>query len=582
MLKRLYGMSDEGYKQTKKSIFICFLFNLALIVPVGMFFMLITHVLTPYIEKTDNQMISFAFYTGIAVALTVVIFFMQKVKYTATYVSTYEESANTRISLAEKIRQLPLAYLTRKDVSELSYTMMNDVTTIEHAVSHAVLEAVAIILTLILAFISLLFLNPILSIATFLFVPIGILIFVLARKMQKKMSRQHAEAKIAMSDKTQEILDNIQVIKANHLGDNFQGQLNRLGKIVIKKSIKGELMVGSVVMSIQFVMRLGMLAVILIGSSLITRGEVDLLTYILFVFIGTRIFEPLNTVFMMMAEMVHAVTSSERIQGLQNQPELTGKEEVRFDDYNIQLDHVTFAYNRETVIDDLSVTIKQNQVTALVGPSGSGKSTLAKLVARFWDIQSGTITIGGQDIAAIDSDELLKSFSVVFQDVVLFNDTIYNNIAIGRRGATEEEVYQAARNAQCMEFIDKLPNGMQSEIGENGYTLSGGERQRLSIARALLKDAPVILLDEATASIDPENETLIQQAFGRLIQDKTVIIIAHRLRTIQDADQIIVLEEGKIAEQGRHDELIKNNGIYQHMYSLQHESDQWKVKQTFA
>lgn len=578
MLKKLYGMSDAGYKQAKKSIFICFLFNLALIVPVGLFFALITHVLTPYIEKTDNQMISFAFYTGISVALTLVIFYIQKIKYTATYVSTYEESANTRILLAEKIRQLPLAYLTRKDVSELSYTMMNDVTTIEHALSHAVLEAVAIIMTLILAFVSLLFLNLKLAAATFLFVPIGVLIFVLARRIQKRLSREHAAAKIAMSDKTQEILDNIQVIKANNLGSNFQSQLNKLGESVVKKAIKGELLVGSVVMSIQFIMRLGMLAVILIGSTMITKGQVDLLTYILFVFIGTRIFEPLNTVFMMMAEMVHAVTSSERIQGLQNQTELTGKKEVIFDDYNICLEHVTFAYNSETVINDLSATIKQNQVTALVGPSGSGKSTLAKLVARFWDIQSGTITIGGQDVATIDSDELLKSFSVVFQNVVLFNDTIYNNIAIGRRGATEEEVYEAARNAQCMDFIDKLPKGMQSEIGENGYTLSGGERQRLSIARALLKDAPIILLDEATASIDPENETLIQQAFGRLIRDKTVIIIAHRLRTIQDADQIIVLEEGKIAEQGKHDELMKNKGIYQHMYSLQHESDQWKVK----
>ena len=401
--------------------------------------------------------------------------------------------------------------------------------------------------------------------------------------------------KDAIYDSLQQMIDNIKVLKSSDKKADYVRHLREDITETTSTALKSEASMGALIFGMAALIRFGFPLVISYGAYLLSQGQIELLTYIVFLLVACRIFDPLTTVFMLLGEFFYMLIAIERKQAIVNYPKQAGSETFNPNGYDIRYDNVSFSYNghghgktasgaantvdgaEDDTVSGISFTAKQGEITALVGHSGCGKSTIARLAARFWDSSSGTVSVGGIDVSTVEPETLLGAFSIVFQDVVLFNDTVYNNILIGNRNATREQVLAAAKAAQCDSFIEKLPNGYDTEIGENGYTLSGGERQRLSIARALLKDAPIILLDEATAALDPENETLIQEALTKLIKNKTVIVIAHRLRTVENADKIIVLNKGTIAETGTHSELMEKGGIYREMYRLQRESDAWTV-----
>ena len=426
------------------------------------------------------------------------------------------------------------------------------------------------------------------TIALFIFAFAGFFIIVAARSVLDKKAKQAFAQKDLIYDSLQQMIDNIKVLKSS---DKKTVYVQKLKDDITESTyitLKAEAAGGAFIFGSAAIVRFGFPLVISYGAYLLSQGRIELLTYIVFLLVSCRIFDPLTTVFMMLGEFFLMLIAVERKQAIVNYPKQTGSESFKPNGYDIRYDNVSFSYNEsngkdadsdteENTVSGIDFTAKQGEITALVGHSGCGKSTIARLAARFWDASSGTVSVGGVDVSTVDPETLLAAFSIVFQDVVLFNDTVYNNILIGNRNATKEQVLAAAKAAQCDSFIEKLPQGYDTEIGENGYTLSGGERQRLSIARALLKDAPIILLDEATAALDPENETLIQHAIGTLIKGKTVIVIAHRLRTVENADKIIVLNKGTIAETGTHSELMEKNGIYRQMYRLQRESEQWSA-----
>ena len=399
-----------------------------------------------------------------------------------------------------------------------------------------------------------------------------------ANLFQRGQTKKNKQKKLAISDGLQEYLENIKVLRTSPKMENYQKMLAAKIKKIIPGLVLHELLAGLSISISYNVMRIGLGFVIISGSMLLASDKISLITFLIFLFVAVRIYEPLTKACEMLGEMIYSLVSAKRIRDLLDGPEQQGQEDIQIGQYDITFDHVSFGYNQEDVIHNVSFTAKQGEITALVGPSGCGKSTLCKLAARFHDVKHGEVQIGGINVNEIVPETLFKNYSIVFQDVVLFNDTIYNNIKIGKENATREEVIAAAKLAQCDEFIDRLPMGYDTIIGENGKTLSGGERQRLSIARAFLKDAPVILLDESTASIDPENETKIQEAIGKLIKDKTVLIIAHKLRSIVECDKIVVLKEGHLVEEGTHNELLRQSGLYHRLYSLQNESMDWTVK----
>ena len=400
----------------------------------------------------------------------------------------------------------------------------------------------------------------------------------LCKLISEGTNKKNKQKKLAISDGLQEYLENIKVLRTSPKMENYQKMLAAKIKKIIPGLVLHELLAGLSISISYNVMRIGLGFVIISGSMLLASDKISLITFLIFLFVAVRIYEPLTKACEMLGEMIYSLVSAKRIRDLLDGPEQQGQEDIQIGQYDITFDHVSFGYNQEDVIHNVSFTAKQGEITALVGPSGCGKSTLCKLAARFHDVKHGEVQIGGINVNEIVPETLFKNYSIVFQDVVLFNDTIYNNIKIGKENATREEVIAAAKLAQCDEFIDRLPMGYDTIIGENGKTLSGGERQRLSIARAFLKDAPVILLDESTASIDPENETKIQEAIGKLIKDKTVLIIAHKLRSIVECDKIVVLKEGHLVEEGTHNELLRQSGLYHRLYSLQNESMDWTVK----
>ena len=525
-----------------------------------------------------------------------VLFILEKLKYGKTYNSAYEEAANVRISLAESLRKLPLSYFGRQDLSYLTSTLLNDVTIIEELLSNAVPEMFGGIISILIAAGLLAFLDWRMTIALFIFAFAGFFIIIGCRKLSEKKMKSVIVCKDALYDSLQQMIDNIKVLKSSDKKASYVHKLKDDITETTSVALKSEAAIGALIFGCSVLIRFGFPLVISYGAYLLSQGHIELLTYIVFLLISCRIFDPLTTVFMLLGEFFFMLIAVERKQAIVNYPKQTGSETFKPNGYDICYDNVSFSYNEsnggssadnadgtanttdnaaENTVSGISFTAKQGEITALVGHSGCGKSTIARLAARFWDASSGTVSIGGVDVSTVEPETLLGAFSIVFQDVVLFNDTVYNNILIGNRNATKEQVIAAAKAAQCDSFIEKLPQGYDTEIGENGYTLSGGERQRLSIARALLKDAPIILLDEATAALDPENETLIQHAISTLIRNKTVIVIAHRLRTVENADKIIVLNQGTIAETGTHAELMAKDGIYRQMYRLQRESEQW-------
>ena len=603
MLKRFFALSDAGMRNLRSSITLGVIINLFLMVPLGLSLYVLQYFLARIMQQ-GFQVPNVWAVSAAALAIIVVLFILEKLKYGRMYNGAYEEAANVRISLAESLRKLPLSYFGRQDLSYLTSTLLNDVTTIEEALSNVVPEMFSGIISILIAAGLLALLDWRMTIALFVCAFAGFFIVVGCRRLSEKKMKSVIVRKDSIYDSLQQMIENVKVLKSSDKKAEYVQKLKTDITEATGAALKSEASIGALMFGVAMFIRFGFPLVISYGAFLLAQGQIELLTYIVFLLVSCRIFDPLTTVFMLLAEFFYTLIAVERKQAIVNYPAQTGSETFNPNGYDISYDNVSFSYNESTskglgviggssddnsmadstannteedTVRGISFTAKQGEITALVGHSGCGKSTIARLAARFWDASSGTVSVGGVDVSTVEPETLLGAFSIVFQDVVLFNDTVYNNILIGNRNATREQVLAAAKAAQCDSFIEKLPQGYDTEIGENGYTLSGGERQRLSIARALLKDAPIILLDEATAALDPENETLIQHAISTLIKNKTVIVIAHRLRTVETADKIIVLNKGIIAETGTHSELMEKDGIYREMYRLQRESDQWSA-----
>ncbi len=570
-LQKKYALSEQGAKDLVKGAIACFLQYLSLMFPVSMLFFVVSDLLEGS-RPADRA----GFYIVGCVAFIIIIMLTTKFQYGATYYATYIESGLRRITLAERLRQLPLSFFGKKDLADLTSTIMADCSTLETVFSHYVPELIGSIASTTLIAISLLIFDWRMALAVLWVLPIAFAIVGFSHKAQLRLSKKSMEAKMICADGIQECIETARDLKANNAEVVYLIDLDDKIKAVEKRAVINEFGLAVYVVSAGLVLKLGIATVAIVGSLLLVRGELNVLTFFMFLLVVSRVYDPLQTALENLAAIIGTQTNIERMNEILDHPIQNGTEKLTNQGYDIVFNNVGFAYNsRETVLNKVSFTAKQGEVTALVGPSGGGKTTVSRLAARFWDAGKGKITIGGMDVSQIDPETLLYLYSIVFQDVVLFNNTVMENIRIGRKDATDAEVLAAAKLANCDEFAHKLPNGYHSDIGENGCKLSGGERQRISIARAFLKDAPIILLDEATASLDVENETLIQTALSKLIQDKTVIVIAHRMRTVAGADKIIVLSEGIVAEQGAPEELIQSNGIYRHMVTLQSESQAW-------
>lgn len=576
-LKNKYALSDQGAKDLLKGIIYSVLANISLMFPVILLAIVLNQLLAPVLG-TNAPEISAIVYTVIGIVILAVVFIFHYCQYTATYLGTYDESARRRIGLAEKLRTLPLTFFHQRDLADLTSTIMGDCANFEHAFSHTVPQFFGAVISTGIVCIGLLIFNWQMGLALLWVAPISFAIVILSRKCQEKLSKKHMNTRLELAEGIQECLETVRDIKACNQEEDYLRKLDAKMDAAEKAQISSEMTTASLLTTGQMFLRLGLATVIVVGNSLVVNGDTSLFTYILFLIAASRLYDPLSGAMANMAELFSVQLQVNRLKEIENYPEETGEKEIRTNGYDITFDHVRFSYEKgKPVLRDVSFTAKQGQVTALVGPSGGGKSTVAKLAAKFYPLDGGRILLGGTDIAPLNSTMLMKNYSIVFQDVVLFNNTIMENIRVGKKDATDEEVIAAAKAAQCDEFISKLPDGYQTVIGENGSTLSGGECQRLSIARALLKDAPVILLDEATASLDVDNETEIQNAISKLVKGKTVLIIAHRMRTVEAADNIIVLSDGVVAENGTHEELMKENGLYHRLVDLQTASANWKL-----
>ncbi len=572
MFKEIFALSDQGEKDLKKGILASAAANISLLFPAGLLLLSIRDLML-YIEKNGAYDISILTYAGYSVVFSAIILITHRIQYDSTYFSAYSESADRRVALAEKLRKLPLSFFGKKDLSELTITIMGDCTDLEHTFSHSVPQLFGSLISVTLVGIGLFVVNWKMALSAVFVFPIAIIITVGSKFLQDKMGKKKIDAKLAASDKVQEYLENIREIKSYNIEEKYLNDLDDSFFKIIKASLISELTTGTLIVSAQGILRLGFAAVTLTGIKLFLNGEIDFLVYLMYLFTISRLYDPLSVVLIQIGDIFNSLLTIKRMKDINEQKIQEGVKEFSCDNYDIVFENVEFAYNNnEKVLNGISFVAEQGQITVLAGESGGGKSTAVKLAARFWDVTKGKITLGGVDISTVDPEVLLEKFSIVFQDVVLFNGTILENIRIGKRGASDEEVYMAAKAAQCDEFIKRFPLGYNTVIGENGSTLSGGERQRISIARALLKDAPIILLDEATASLDVENETLIQSALGKLIKNKTVLLIAHRMRTAASADKIIILKDGKIAEQGSPKNLMKIKGMYYKMVELQNQN----------
>lgn len=576
MQKKL-ALSKKGAIGLIKGMIWSALSYLTLMIPMGILVVFVGEVLDSILSGNYEGANLFFYIALIVIAIIVMIPF-HSLQYGSVFIATYEESANKRIALAEKLRQLPLSFFGQRDVGDLTTTLMSDCTGMEHAFSHAVPQLGGALIYTVAVTCMMIAINIKMAIALFWVFPVSLFIILATRGLQERAGKKYLAASVECADGIQECLETVREIKAYNYKNEYLKKLFAKMDEVEKAKVRSELTTDAFLGMGQVFLRFGLVTVIVTGGSLLFKGEISLTVYFMFLMAATRIYDPLSGVLANIAEIFTAKLRIERMQEIENMEVLDGEGDVNVDGYDICFDHVGFSYKDEgRVLKDVSFVAKQGEITALVGPSGSGKSTAAKLAARFWDVNEGKITLGGIDIKTVNPEELLKNFSIVFQDVVLFDNTVMENIRVGRKDATDDEVKAAAKAAQCSEFIEHLPNGYDTVIGENGAMLSGGERQRLSIARAILKNAPVILLDEATASLDVENETLVQKAISRLITGKTVLIIAHRMRTVAGADKIIVLKDGYVAEQGTSDELNKKGGIYKRMVELQRESESWEV-----
>ena len=569
-----FALSEKGAKDLRRGIAFSTLLNLALMLPPSYLFLF----LMEYLEADSRiGQHTLWFYVLLAVVLMCVMFFISRWQYDSTYTTIYNESAQRRIGLAEKLRRLPLAFFGERNLSDLTSTMMEDCSSLEQIFSHTVPQLFASVLSMLIIAISLFFYDWRLAAALFWVVPLALATLLLARRMMDRSFKQNYRVKRSVTEQVQEGLECIQEIKSYNGEAEYNRSFDNRLKAYEKELVNGELVAGSFVNLSAMLLKLGMPTVIVAGAWMLQHGDVSIFVYLAFLLISAMVYNPIQDVCNNLAILAFLDVRINRMKEMEAMPEQEGSKEVKMDNYDIEFRNVSFAYETEKqVLHNVSFTAKQGEVTALVGPSGGGKSTTAKLAARFWDIDGGKILLGGNDIAHIDPETLLRNYAVVFQDVLLFNASVADNIRIGKRDATDEEVRRVARLAQCDDFISRMPNGYNTIIGENGETLSGGERQRISIARALLKDAPVILLDEATASLDAENETKIQAGISELIQGKTVIIIAHRMRTVRNADHIVVLGGGTVIEQGAPEDLMAKGGEFARMVKLQQENNNEK------
>ena len=575
-LRRKYALTEQGLKNTKKGALWTVIVNLTVMCGIGILYLLMTAFMD---TLNDGAPLPRA---GMFISLTVIFVILSLVthvqQYRTTYGLVYNEVRTTRLTLAERLRRLPLGYFGKRDLADLTETLMGDVNRMEHVWSHVLGYLYGSYISTALIAVCLVFYDWKLTIACLWGVPVAFILLFGSRKMTEKAAERTKAAAIRVSDGIQEALENVREIRASNREEFYLEKLNRKIDDHERIMIKGELSTGLFINGASVIMRLGVATTILAGAGEILSGDIDFMMLFLFLMVITRVYAPFDQSLALIAEMFVSQVSADRINEIYSTPLAEGAERFEPEGHDIVFEHVSFAYDEKKVLDDVSFTAAEGKVTALVGPSGSGKSTCAKLAARLWDIDEGTIKVGGVDISTVDPEVLLTDYSVVFQDVVLFDDTVMENIRLGKHGASDEEVLAAAKAANCDEFVERLPEGYNTSIGENGAKLSGGERQRISIARALLKDAPIILLDEATASLDVENETKVRGALSRLLRGKTVLVIAHRMRTVEAADKIIVLKEGRVAEEGTPADLMKKGGIFERMVELQKQSAGWKLK----
>lgn len=573
--QRKYALTEQGVKNVKKGAFWTVIVNLVVMSSVSILYLLMSRFMDTLVN--GSPLPSTMVFIGILLLFLILSFITHLQQYKSTYGLVYNEVKDTRISLAERLRKLPLGYFYKRDLADLIETIMGDVNRMEHVWSHVLgYLSGAYISTAIIA-ICLFAYDWRLAIACLWGVPVAFGLLFGTRKLAAKNSEQKKKAALKVSDGIQEALENVREIRATNQEERYLESLNKKIDEHEHVTIHGELATGIFVNAASVIMRLGVATTILAGTNLILSGNIDFMLLFLFLLVITRIYAPFDQSLALIAEMLISEVSANRMNEIYNTAIATGATRFEPNGHDISFEHVSFSYDDKKVLHDVSFTAREGEITALVGPSGSGKSTCARLAARLWDIQSGTIKVGGVDISTIDPEVLLRDYSMVFQDVILFDDTIMENIRLGKRGATDDEVIAAAKAANCDEFVTILPQGYQTQIGENGVKLSGGERQRISIARALLKDAPIVLLDEATASLDVENETKIQEALSRLLANKTVIVIAHRMRTVEAVDKVVVLKDGKVAEEGAPAELMSRDGLFKHMVDLQRQSVSWKV-----
>ena len=572
-LQKRYALSEQGAKDLIKGCFACVLQNISFMFPVGLLYCMVSDLMNGGVPESR-----FPFYIVGCILCVGLILLTTYFQYNATYFATYTESGVRRITLAERLRKIPLYFFGKKDLADLTSTIMADCTFLEQSFSHFIPELAGSIISTVLIAVSLFFYDWRMALAALWVMPVAFAIVGFSAKVQEGFNQKSMDAKMACADGIQECIETVQDLKANNAEKEYLKGLEKKIRAVEHRSILNEFGLATFVVSASLVLKLGIATVALAGSVLLMQGSLDILTFFLFLLVVSRLYDPLQGALQNLAAVISTRTNIARMNEILDHPIQQGKTSLSNKGYDITFDHVGFAYNTgETVLKDVSFTAKQGEVTALVGPSGGGKTTVSRLAARFWDVSRGKITVGGMDVSKVDPETLLSLYSIVFQDVTLFDNTILENIRIGNKDATDEEILAAARLANVDEFAEKLPDKWNTNIGENGCELSGGERQRISIARAFLKNAPIILLDEATASLDVENETLIQTALSRLIKDKTVLVIAHRMRTVAGADKIVVLSDGMVAEEGDPDTLLRQDGIYTRMVKLQTESQNWTL-----
>lgn len=573
-LKHKYALSDTGAKGMLRAIAAVTLSNLVLMLPVGLLYKLASCLLDGTAPAEQST-----FFIIAIIAVLLLIALTAVIQYRATFLSTYIESGVRRRTLAEKLRKIPLSFFGKKDLADLTNTIMTDCAMIETGSSHWIPELAGAVISTTLVVISLFFFEWRMALAAVWVMPVAFIIVLCSRKLMGKVQEKTVKYRIDCLDGIQEGLETLRDLRSYNMTDTYSEGLNKKIKAVEKHAIVAEFANAAFVCAAQMILKFGIGTVAVVGGSLLVKGEISALTFFMFLLVVTRMYEPLQIALQNLAAIISIDVNCKRMDDILSHEEQTGSEVLTNKGYDIVFDHVAFSYkDGEQVLSDVSFTAKQGEVTALIGPSGGGKTTVSRLAARFWDNDKGKITVGGMNVSEIDPEKLLSLYSIVFQDVTLFNNTVMENIRIGKKDATDEEVMAAARLAHCEEFVEKMPEKWNSMIGENGSELSGGERQRISIARAFLKDAPIILMDEATASLDVDNESLIQESVSKLIRNKTVLIIAHRMRTVDGVDKIVVLKDGKVAESGTPAELKNANGIYKHMFDVQLCTEQWKYQ----